>query len=187
MFAIINWNCHRKSVSDLWFIPGKYFKLSRFLETRRRRFWSPGWEDLWGRKCQPTPGFLPGESHGQRSLAGYSPWGHRVRHSWAHSQPSSTSLEDNFWKKASLHSFLLYPGALRWMELQSGERPSPGTSHTACPKQAMWGSGAGQACDREESRLEGILRWRETWRTRLDAETQDLTLEQRGQSTMSKC
>ena len=22
-----------------------------------------------------TPGFLPGESHGQRSLAGYSPWG----------------------------------------------------------------------------------------------------------------
>ena len=27
----------------------------------------------WGRKWQPTPGFLPGESHGQRSLAGYSP------------------------------------------------------------------------------------------------------------------
>ena len=30
MFAIINWNYHHKSVSDLWFIPGKYFKLSRF-------------------------------------------------------------------------------------------------------------------------------------------------------------
>ena len=27
------------------------------------------------RKGQPTPVFLPGESHGQRSLAGYSPWG----------------------------------------------------------------------------------------------------------------
>ena len=26
---------------------------------------------------QPTPVFLPGESHGQRSLAGYSPWGCR--------------------------------------------------------------------------------------------------------------
>ena len=26
---------------------------------------------------QPIPGFLPGKSHGQRSLAGYSPWGHR--------------------------------------------------------------------------------------------------------------
>ena len=29
----------------------------------------------WRRKWQPTPGLLPGESHGQRSLAGYSPWG----------------------------------------------------------------------------------------------------------------
>ena len=27
----------------------------------------------WRRKQQPTPVFLPGESHGQRSLAGYSP------------------------------------------------------------------------------------------------------------------
>ena len=26
---------------------------------------------------QPTPGFLPGESQGQRSLVGYSPWGHK--------------------------------------------------------------------------------------------------------------
>ena len=25
----------------------------------------------------PTPVFLPGESHGQRSLMGYSPWGHK--------------------------------------------------------------------------------------------------------------
>ena len=29
----------------------------------------------WGRKWQPTPVFLPGESHGQRSLAAYSPKG----------------------------------------------------------------------------------------------------------------
>ena len=27
----------------------------------------------WRRAWQPTPGFLPGESHGQRNLAGYSP------------------------------------------------------------------------------------------------------------------
>ena len=32
----------------------------------------------WRRKWQPTPVFLPGESHGPRSLAGYSLWGHRV-------------------------------------------------------------------------------------------------------------
>ena len=31
---------------------------------------------LWRRKWPPTPVFLPEESHGQRSLAGFSPWGH---------------------------------------------------------------------------------------------------------------
>ena len=31
----------------------------------------------WRRKWQPTPVFLPGEFHGQRSLEGYSPWGHK--------------------------------------------------------------------------------------------------------------
>ena len=29
------------------------------------------------RKWQPTPVLLPGKSHGQRSLVGYSPWGHK--------------------------------------------------------------------------------------------------------------
>ena len=29
----------------------------------------------WRRKWQPTPVFLPGKPHGQRSLASYSPWG----------------------------------------------------------------------------------------------------------------
>ena len=28
----------------------------------------------WKRKWQPTPVFLPGKSHGQRSLMGYNPW-----------------------------------------------------------------------------------------------------------------
>jgi len=31
-------------------------------------------EILWRGAWQPTPVFLPGESHGQRRLAGYSPW-----------------------------------------------------------------------------------------------------------------
>ena len=37
---------------------------------------SLGWEDL-EEGMQPTPVFLPGESHGQRSLVGYSPWGRK--------------------------------------------------------------------------------------------------------------
>ena len=31
------------------------------------------WRKVW----QPSPVFLPGESNGQRSLMGYSPWGHK--------------------------------------------------------------------------------------------------------------
>ena len=34
-------------------------------------------EMIWRREWQPTPVSLPGESHGQRSLVGYSPWGHK--------------------------------------------------------------------------------------------------------------
>ena len=36
----------------------------------------PGWGRLpGGGNGKPTPAFLPGKSHGQRSLAGCSPWG----------------------------------------------------------------------------------------------------------------
>ena len=34
---------------------------------------SLGWEDPLEKEIQPTPVFLPGESHGLRSLASYSP------------------------------------------------------------------------------------------------------------------
>ena len=34
----------------------------------------------WRRKWQPTPVFLPEKFHGQRSVAGYSSWGCRVRY-----------------------------------------------------------------------------------------------------------
>ena len=36
------------------------------------------WKIPWRRKWQPTPVFLSNKSHGQRSLAGFSPWGRRV-------------------------------------------------------------------------------------------------------------
>ena len=37
-------------------------------------------KNSWRRKWQPTPVFLPEEIHGHRSLAGYSPWGHKESH-----------------------------------------------------------------------------------------------------------
>ena len=50
-------------------------RLSVCLECGRSRFNPWVRKILWRRKWQPTPVFLPGESHGQRSLVGYSPWG----------------------------------------------------------------------------------------------------------------
>ena len=46
---------------------------------RPKRPWFDPWVEQipWRRAWQPTPVFLPGESHGQRSLVGYSPWGHK--------------------------------------------------------------------------------------------------------------
>ena len=42
------------------------------------RVQSLGQEDLLEKEGQPTPEFLPGKTHGERSLAGYSPWHQRV-------------------------------------------------------------------------------------------------------------
>ena len=48
---------------------------------------SLGQEDSpWRRAWQPTPVFLPGESHGQRSLEGYSPRGWLNAKTWASEQ-----------------------------------------------------------------------------------------------------
>ena len=50
-------------------------RLSTMWETRVQ---SLGWEDPpWRRKWQSPPVLLPGKSHGQRSLVGYSPWGRK--------------------------------------------------------------------------------------------------------------
>ena len=49
-------------------------------KTNRCRIQSYGYQGgktPWRRKCQPTPIFSPEKFHGQRSLGGYSPWGHK--------------------------------------------------------------------------------------------------------------
>ena len=47
----------------------------------KRHVFNPWVEKMpWRRRWLPTPVFLPGKSHGQRSLVGYGPWGHK--HDW---------------------------------------------------------------------------------------------------------
>ena len=63
-----------------------------FCQCRRCRRWDfdPWVRKIpWSRKWKPTPVFLPGKSHRQRSLAGYSPWSQkRVEHDLATKQQS---------------------------------------------------------------------------------------------------
>ena len=44
---------------------------------------SLGREDPFEKEMATTLVFLPEKSHGQKSLVGYSPWGHRVRYNLA--------------------------------------------------------------------------------------------------------
>ena len=62
-----------------WWLSGK--ESARWF--RRLRFDPCIGKISWRRAWQPTPLFLPGEAHGQRSLVGDSPWGLRVRHNRA--------------------------------------------------------------------------------------------------------
>ena len=48
----------------------------------------------WRRKRQPAPVFSPGESHGQRSLAGYSPGGHQEWDTTGHLSTQSHTVTD---------------------------------------------------------------------------------------------
>ena len=56
-----------------WCLSGK----ASACQCRRHRFNPWARKVPWRRKWQTTPGFLPGKSHGQRNLAGCSPWGHK--------------------------------------------------------------------------------------------------------------
>ena len=67
----------------IWLSPEEELRASQVVQLQRiRKHKRPGF-DLgvrkipWKRKCQPTPVFLPGEFHGQRSLVGYSPWDYK--------------------------------------------------------------------------------------------------------------
>ena len=53
------------------------------LQCRRPRFDPWVGKIPWRREWQPTLVFLPGKSRGQRSWAGYNPWGHGVGHDLA--------------------------------------------------------------------------------------------------------
>ena len=50
----------------------------------------------WRREWLPTLVFLLGKSHGQRSLAGYSPWGHKSQTRVSNQTTTTTGLAPEF-------------------------------------------------------------------------------------------
>ena len=57
------------------------------------------------RAWQPIPVFLPGESHGQRSLVGYTPWGHKEPDITLHDTKKSDTM--SVWSEGKLTSTAL--------------------------------------------------------------------------------
>ena len=75
-------------------------------------------EDPWMRTWQPTPVFSPGESHGQRSLVGYSPWGRKESDTteWLHFFFFFSYIAGRFftnWATREALFHLVGPGAAR--------------------------------------------------------------------------
>ena len=81
--------------------------------------WSLGQEDPWRKEWQPTPVFLP-EFHGQRGLAGYSPWGCKVRHEWSYLGSTHSSYQILLILNLSIRKFSAKPQVPHKIKLPKG-------------------------------------------------------------------
>ena len=97
----------------------------------------------WRRRWQPTPVFLPGKPHGQRSLVGYRPWSHkRVGHDLATKQQhrcehvSRLQSAGYFTKGVVYHHYLLTE-----KRSESQSRCSRGPCHTIAHIRRSWQKG----------------------------------------------
>ena len=92
-----------------WIVLGGTSGKESACQCKRLRRWSSGsWvrKIPWRRKWQPIPVFLPGESHGQRSLTGYSPWGRKESDTTEHPHTLLLLL--------LLSSLVVWPWADEW-------------------------------------------------------------------------
>ena len=65
-------------------------------EAKETRVRSLGLEDPLEKELAPTPVFLPGKFHGQRSLVGYSPWELQSMGPQNHTQLSEQDINEGF-------------------------------------------------------------------------------------------
>ena len=82
LLALVRANLINCTHTQRWKVSGEGAGETTFFKSIK-----PGFSiSPWRRKWQPAPVFLPGKPHGQRSLAGYSPQGNKVRHKLATEQ-----------------------------------------------------------------------------------------------------
>ena len=125
----------------------------------------------WSRKWQPTPIFLPEKTHGQRSLADYSPWGHKEFDMTLSTQASTHTLTDiTKRQQVLLHNYIptlsfqntptKYEGKVSMFENRSQRRWGGETKPPSGP--VMWdllhGAHGGNR-DSRETRAEHALRF----------------------------
>ena len=112
---------------------------------RGKRRQVPSWVGKipWKWAGHPTPVFLPGESFGQRSLAGYSPWGHTESDTTEVTWPAHPRLVSGFPKSGArrfcLSTLSLSPCPLLMTAL---EELCVGSKRQAQKCQGFWGPGA---------------------------------------------
>ena len=96
-----------------------------------------GPEDPWRRKWQPTPVLFPVKSHIQKSLAGYSPWGHkRICHDWV-TDHKHTHLKFDL---ADVYNWLFsFGGSLLWLDFRKPLNHSPGINTHMPTHRYHWG------------------------------------------------
>ena len=83
-FLIFTFECH---------FPGGTSGKESTCQCRRYRFHPWVGKIPWRRKWQPTPVFLLGKSHRQRSLVGYSPWGRKELDMTEHTQTHTVIIQ----------------------------------------------------------------------------------------------
>ena len=101
----------------------------------------------WSKKWQPTPIFLPGKSHGQRSLVGYSPGGTKSQthlRDWTNTHTQTNTSEQTLlpnYPSSVQFSHSVVSDSLRPHESQHSKlpcpSPTPGVYSDSCPS-SQW-------------------------------------------------
>ena len=101
----------------------------------------------WKRKWQPTPVSLPGESRGQRSLEGYSPWGRKERDT---TEPACTCVHGGRETLSSASCVLwglIFPTGVNAPTLWAGQVWAPGGPWNTSCASTSWAGNTGHRQD----------------------------------------